>query len=283
MRSLLLVVACLGYISAQTAPPQLPDCGNTPIPPDESRIVGGKKAIPYSWPWQVEMCMDYGFGSCDLRCGGTIIDKNWIMSAAHCVDGYTDQPQSFKIKVGTYDYRDNNETGEVVFNVAEIHMNPNYGSPLQFSNDNSLLKLDGEITFTDHIQPVCLPKNVDNIVHTGKSAYVTGWGATSEGGPVSNKLRQVVVPFLEMSDCEKEYPGMIDNTMECAGRAGVDSCQGDSGGPLVTKHNDTGKWYQAGIVSWGQGCAEQGYAGVYARPSAMCDFIDQTVGYAICQ
>jgi len=86
-----------------------------------------------------------------------------------------------------------------------------------------------------------------------------------------------------MSDCQKEYPGMVDNTMECAGRAGVDSCQGDSGGPLVTKHNDTGKWFQAGIVSWGQGCAEQGYAGVYARPSAMCDFIEQTVGYAICQ
>lgn len=224
------------------------------------------------------MCFDYGMG-CDLRCGGTIIDKNWIMSAAHCVDGYTDQPKYFGIKVGTFDYRDTNETGEIVYKVKEIHMNPKYGTPHQYAHDMSLLKIDGEITFTDHIQPVCIPKSVNNIVHTGKSAYVTGWGATSEGGPVSNKLRQVLVPFLDMSECKKEYKGEIDDTMECAGRQGVDSCQGktlhknniilthlfilgDSGGPLVTKHNDTGKWFQAGIVSWGMGCAEKGHAGV---------------------
>ena len=194
----------MGYVCAQsTVAPQAPDCGNTPIPPDETRIVGGKVAVPYSWPWQVEMCMDYGSGTCDLRCGGTIIDKNWVMSAAHCVDGYTDQPDAFGIKVGTYDYRDTNETGEVVYKVSKIHMNPKYGTPHQFSHDISLLKLDGEITFTKHIQPVCIPKSVNNIVHTGKSAYVTGWGATSEGGPVSNKLRQVLVPFLEMSECKK--------------------------------------------------------------------------------
>jgi len=261
----------------------LPDCGKTPIAPDESRIVGGKVAIPYSWPWQVEMCMDYGWGSCDLRCGGTIIDEQWIMSAAHCVDGYEDQPQSFGIKVGTYNYNNNNETGEVVFKVAQVFKNSQYGSPHQFSHDISLLKLDGKITFTDHIQPVCVPQNIDAIVHKGKSAWVTGWGATSEDGPVSDQLRQVLVPFLEMSECTKEYGSSeIDDTMECAGRQGVDSCQGDSGGPLVTKHPD-GRWFQAGIVSWGQGCAEKGYAGVYSRPSANCDFIKSTVGYDICQ
>jgi secreted trypsin-like serine protease len=261
----------------------LPDCGKTPIPPDESRIVGGKIAIAYSWPWQVEMCMDYGWGSCDLRCGGTIIDEQWIMSAAHCVDGYEDQAASFGIKVGTFDYNDNNETGEVVFNVSQIFKNPQYGSPHQFSHDISLLKLSGKITFTNHIQPVCVPKNVTDLVHKGKSAWVTGWGATSEDGPVSDKLRQVHVPFLEMSACTKEYGSSeIDDTMECAGKQGVDSCQGDSGGPLVTKHND-GRWFQAGIVSWGQGCAEKGYAGVYSRPSANCDFIKKTIGYDICQ
>jgi secreted trypsin-like serine protease len=227
--------------------------------------------------------MDYGWGSCDLRCGGTIIDEQWIMSAAHCVDGYEDQAASFGIKVGTFDYNDNNETGEVVFNVSQIFKNPQYGSPHQFSHDISLLKLSGKITFTNHIQPVCVPKNVTGLVHKGKSAWVTGWGATSEDGPVSDKLRQVHVPFLEMSACTKEYGSSeIDDTMECAGKQGVDSCQGDSGGPLVTKHTD-GRWFQAGIVSWGQGCAEKGYAGVYSRPSANCDFIKKTIGYDICQ
>jgi len=276
-----LVALCLiASVLAQSPP----DCGKTPIEPDlSSRIVGGKEAVPYSWPWQIEMCFDYGWGDCELRCGGTVIDKDWVMSAAHCVDGYTHQPDSFGIKAGTFDYRNDNEGGEVVYKVERIVINPKFGSPKEFSNDMSLLKIKGGINFTDHVQPVCVPKTVDDIIHTGKDAYVTGWGATQEGGDVSNNLRQVLVPFLEQADCIKEYgSNMIDDTMECAGRQGVDSCQGDSGGPLVTKHTD-GRWFQAGIVSWGYGCAEQGYAGVYGRPSAMCQFITDTLGYQLCQ
>jgi len=259
------------------------DCGRTPVAPDETRIVGGKPAVPYSWPWQAEMCFVSGFGGgCSLRCGATLIDNNWIMCAAHCVDGYEDQPELFQFKLGTYDYRNDNEPGEVIVNVTRVYKHPQYTQPLQFSHDMSILRLATPVLFTDHIQPVCVPKNVDNLAIEGNSCFVTGWGSTSEGGSISNELRQVIVPFINLTTCQQEYPGMVDETMVCAGRAGVDSCQGDSGGPLVTKHLDNGRWYQAGIVSWGRGCAEAGYAGVYARPSSMCDYIQQTVGYDLC-
>jgi len=257
------------------------DCGRTPVPPDETRIVGGKPAVPYSWPWQAEMCFG-SWGSCSLRCGATLIDNNWIMCAAHCVDGYEDQPEMFHFKLGTYDYRNDNEPGEVIVNVTRVFKNPQYGSPNQFSNDMSILQLATPVMFTDHIQPVCVPKNIDALAVEGNSCFVTGWGTTSEGGSISNELRQVIVPFINLSTCQQEYPNMVDETMVCAGRAGVDSCQGDSGGPLVTKHADNGRWYQAGIVSWGRGCAEAGYAGVYGRTSAMCAFIQQVVGYDLC-
>jgi secreted trypsin-like serine protease len=259
-------------------------CGNTPIPPDENRIVGGHLAKPYSWPWQAEMCMSSSFGgACSLRCGGSIIDQNWIMCASHCVEGYTNQPQRFHMKVGVYDYHSTNEPGEIVTNVTQIIMHPQYHHPHQYSHDMSLLKLATPLTWTDHIQPVCLPANEDNLLVEGKPMYVTGWGATSEGGPVSAKLRQVIVPSLSMQHCINEYgSSQIDDTMICAGRQGVDSCQGDSGGPLVTKHDD-GRWFQAGIVSWGYGCAENNHAGVYARVSSMCDFIKQNVGMDVCQ
>uniref|UniRef100_A0A914UIZ9 limulus clotting factor C n=1 Tax=Plectus sambesii TaxID=2011161 RepID=A0A914UIZ9_9BILA len=269
-------------VVAAFASAQIP-CGNTPIPPNESRIVGGQPAKPYSWPWQAEMCMTSTLGgACALRCGATIIDQNWIMCASHCVDGYTNKPQRFHLKVGTYDYHSVNEAGEVVTNVTQIIMHPQYHTPHEYSHDMSLLRLSQPLTFTDHIQPVCLPLDESNLLVEGTPMYVTGWGATSEGGPVSSQLRQVVVPSLNMTHCENEYPNQVDDTMICAGRKGVDSCQGDSGGPLVTKHPD-GRWFQAGIVSWGQGCAEKGHAGVYARVSSMCDFVKSTLGKDVCQ
>ncbi|KIH56087.1 hypothetical protein ANCDUO_13737 [Ancylostoma duodenale] len=84
--------------------------------------------------------------------------------------------------------------------------------------------LSEPVNFTDHIQPICISKSMKQI--TPKSlGFVTGWGTTTEGGQVSNKLRQVAVPFLSNKECEKEYQGEIDETMTCAGRKGIDSCQ----------------------------------------------------------
>ncbi|TKR57687.1 hypothetical protein L596_030357 [Steinernema carpocapsae] len=266
---------------------QTPLCGKTPIEPniaedrDLELIVGGTVAKPYSWPWQAELCLKIN-GKCQFHCGASVIASEWIMTAAHCVDDFKDLPGMFGIKVGTYNYHDNEEPEEHFLNVAEVYQHPNYSIPVSTSHDIALLKLSKEITFGSHVQPVCIPKSVENLVHKGKSAWVTGWGAIYENGPVSSQLRQVYVPFLDLRDCEAEYPGQIDpKTMECAGRKGVDSCQGDSGGPLVTKHKD-GRWFQAGIVSWGFGCAEEGKAGVYSKPSAMCDFIEKTLGKQIC-
>jgi len=284
MFSLILFAATCVITSSAKLPPR---CGRTPIAPEESEmefIVGGKPAIPYSWPWQVALCIvqDGDTDSCFLDCGGSIIDENWIMTAAHCARGTS--PSFWKIKAGAFNYLNNNETGAVFYNLTKVVVHPLYGSPneVQHSNDIALLKVDRKIKFNKHIQPICIPKNVSDLVHVGKSAFVTGWGRINEGIPdASGKLLQVEVPFLEMDECKKEYQ-TIDDTMECAGKEGLDSCQGDSGGPLVTKHTD-GRWFQAGITSWGDGCAERGHAGVYSRPSANCEFIKDTIGYSICQ
>ncbi|KAL6728175.1 hypothetical protein Aduo_009975 [Ancylostoma duodenale] len=260
------------------------ECGKPPIPPrDSQKIVGGTVARPYSWPWQIELCTRSMFdqGRCNLRCGGSLIDEEWVMSAGHCVRHYEENPKFFGIKLGTYDYRDDNEEGELLRDVIEIHIHPEFGKPHPFSHDISLLRLSEPVNFTDHIQPICISKSMKQI--TPKSlGFVTGWGTTTEGGQVSNKLRQVAVPFLSNKECEKEYQGEIDETMTCAGRKGIDSCQGDSGGPLVTKHEESSTWHQVGIVSWGQGCGEQGHAGVYSRPSANCDFIKKYTGKDLC-
>ena len=89
------------------------------------------------------------------------------------------------------------------------------------------------------------------------------------------------LPFLADSVCATEYgSGFFPDVMFCAGKQGLDSCQGDSGGPLSYYHNDTQQFFEYGIVSWGQGCAEQGHAGVYSRVNAYCDWIATTTGGA---
>ncbi|XGW18204.1 hypothetical protein V3C99_002654 [Haemonchus contortus] len=258
-------------------------CGHAPIAPIEmAKILGGTVARPYSWPWQVELCMRSMFDKkCNLRCGGTIIDSEWVMSAGHCVNSYEGTPKSFGVKLGTYDYRDDDEDGEQLRDVIEIHVHPQFGKPHPFSYDISLLRLSSPVNFTDHIQPVCVSKTMKTM-NDNQTGYVTGWGVTSEGGTASTKLRQVIVPFLSPKECEAEYKGEIDETMTCAGRKGIDSCQGDSGGPLVVKHKESERWYQAGIVSWGHGCGEAKHAGVYSRPAANCEFIEKYTGKRIC-
>ncbi|KAK6741788.1 hypothetical protein RB195_009577 [Necator americanus] len=258
-------------------------CGKPPIPPrDIGKIVGGTIARPYSWPWQIELCAKrHNRTRCELRCGGTLIDNEWVMSAGHCVRHYENNTKFFGIKLGTYDFRDDNEDGEVLRNVIEIHTHPEFSQPHRFSHDISLLRLSQPVSYTKHIQPICISRKKREL-SLEKTGIVTGWGTTSEGGPVSDKLRQVTVPFLSRKECEREYNGEIDDSMTCAGRRGVDSCQGDSGGPLVVKHEKSDTWYQVGIVSWGEGCGEQGHAGVYSCPSFGCDFIEKTIGKRIC-
>lgn len=105
----------------------------------------------------------------------------------------------------------------------------------------------------------------------GDPFVVSGWGTTSEGGGTSQILREVTLPYVSDQDCVEVYgqENIANDVMICAGgEKGRDSCQGDSGGPL------TFSGFHVGIVSWGYGCAREGFPGVYAQTDGLLDFIE---------
>ena len=125
------------------------------------------------------------------------------------------------------------------------------------------------------VRPICLPdpgQDYENV-----SALVTGWGSTSSG-PQSRVLQEAAVSTLTNSECRSSsHPHhRITENMICAQAAGRDACDGDSGGPLAVLGQD-GSYSQIGIVSWGKGCARQGFPGVYTRLTALLPWLNKTI------
>jgi len=197
------------------------------------RIVGGNEATPHSWPWQVALLVDNGF------CGGSLIDSNWIMTAAHCFNKDTLAADLAKISVilGAHNLRED-EASRRICNVSQVIIHEAYDSKTM-QNDIALVRLNcsGGLTFTEQISPVCLPSPVDNFQNAGTQVLVSGWGTIKFGGEQPDALQEVVVATVDLSECVNAYTGSPDITKApnwmCAAAVGRDSCQGDSGGPLV--------------------------------------------------
>ncbi|XP_050979931.1 transmembrane protease serine 7-like [Labeo rohita] len=244
-------------------------CGQSPVT-SSSRIVGGQNASAGRWPWQASV----------LRlsrhiCGGSLINKEWVLSAAHCVHGY---PVSYFRVVLGQQVQGGFNPNQVLRSLKVIIKHPNYN---RFTNDNdiTLLKLISPITFTDYIRPVCLAA-YNSVFHSGTDSWITGWGNISEGValPSPKVLQEVEVPVIGNRQCNCLYGvGNITDNMICAGllEGGKDSCQGDSGGPMVSRQSSV--WVQSGIISFGTGCARPETPRVFARVSRYQEWISSFV------
>uniref|UniRef100_A0A182PCQ7 trypsin n=1 Tax=Anopheles epiroticus TaxID=199890 RepID=A0A182PCQ7_9DIPT len=221
------------------------------------RIVGGFEIDVSEAPYQVSLqYLD------SHRCGGSVLNSKWVLTAAHCTVG---KPEfTFSVRLGSSFHA----TGGTVVAVVRTIEHPNYND-VNIDYDYALLELESELTFSDVVQPVELPEQ-DEPVEAGTMTTVSGWGNTHSSVESNDVLRAANVPIVSQEECRKVYSAKtITDQMLCAGyqQGGKDACQGDSGGPLVSH----GKLI--GIVSWGAGCAQPGFPGVYSRVASVRDWV----------
>jgi len=250
-----------------------------------SRIVGGKEAVKHSIPWQVGLVDLFGFlGPDQPFCGGTIIDSTHILTAAHCTRHRT--ASQIQVLAGMHEVSNTKEATR--HDVKGIVNHPSYKKiktgPYE-DWDYSILTIDCENKFdlNGNTRAACLPES-DAYEVSGAMFNVSGWGDLSSGANEGTKKLQVVsVPFIPDSLCQAKYanpphpfgPAQISKAMICAGDAvkgGIDACQMDSGGPLTWK-DAQGKWNVIGVVSFGYGCGDSRFPGVYSEVFTALDWI----------
>ncbi|XP_010865163.2 serine protease 33 isoform X1 [Esox lucius] len=250
------------------------ECGQ---PPMEDRIVGGVDAKQGAWPWQVDIQTTKD----GHVCGGSIINSEWVLSAAHCFPNPYDL-SGYTLYLGRLKLNGWNPN-ELSRQVTRVVIPSSYTDP-KSGQDMALLQLDSPVPWSKHIHPICLP-DAGTDFSGDISCFVTGWGNIRDGVSLSGvgTLQQVQVPIISTSSCQAMYSQSSETVdilydMICAGyqEGGKDSCQGDSGGPLVCKMQN-GTWVQAGVVSFGLGCAAANQPGIYAKVSTFSSFLRNNI------
>jgi len=241
-------------------------CGVPIVKPDTSTdIVGGKDAIPYSWPWQAHLVLNGKWW-----CAATLISNQWVMTGEPCVE--ENGPSAFQVKLGVFNKSRNDEPGELISTVSEIHSHPEY--------EVSLMKLSRPVEFTNHIIPICLPIQDEKLPAVGSNVFMIGWGNTQlPSRNHSETLKQAVVPLVSDEKCEAAMEWFDAKIEFCVGleNGNRSLCNGDSGGPALMQTED-GSWKQIGIANYMQqfGCLQPGYSG-FTKVAPFIDFIKQYV------
>lgn len=250
---------------------------------DGKRIVHGEDSDQCVWRWQVSLSST----SDGQFCGGTLISPEWVLTAAHCVWGVrsTCEVQNLRIGAGAWHRREQipgDRKVAVQRRVVKIFTHPLYQNNVAHDYDFALMKLDKPVPINHCIGVACLPRDLDT---PGANCNITGWGTLNSSGPTPDLLQEAPVSLLSNEVCEQNYTETIAGSMLCArghSRTGItDTCQGDSGGPLVCQEKVKGmrgkRFVLRGVTSWGQGCAYEGFPGVYGRVVTVLSWINDAM------
>ncbi|CAG9835695.1 unnamed protein product [Diabrotica balteata] len=228
------------------------------------RIIGGNDVTPNSYPFQAALFIYYK--SKTNLCGGSLIDEEWILTAAHCVDN---DPIKIVVKLGLHNVYDNQGSTVQIYESKRYFKHSKWDEKT-LQNDIALIKLPTNATLNKYVN---LIKIGDNIDYSGRVGTVLGWGKTNDG-EISTNLKEVNVNVLTNQACKavhREFNEIIVSTHLCTSGQGIKgSCSGDSGGPLIVDG------VQIGLVSFGPENCMLGYPSVFTRVSSFASWITST-------
>jgi len=281
-------------------------CGSTALPIQEmsklphksqcgfqitdERVFGGQLTEIGEFPWigllgytRIET------GEIEFKCGGTLINSRYMLTAAHCIRIKRRAGLSLDIvrlgewKISTsedcVDGLVNEECADPILDLKIEIQIPHLGySKKTGNNDIGLLRLDKNVKYTDYVRPICLPTLDDLAPNIGTHMVLAGWGSTENGSQSDIKLK-LQVPVVDHGRCAEKIEGVgkvTENQLCAGGEKGKDACQGDSGGPLMGTYGtkaEKAQWYQEGIISYGIGCGRKEFPGIYTRVAKYMDWI----------
>jgi len=238
-----------------------------PVLDEESRIIGGTTAKDGQFPYQAGLSLDNSYW-----CGGSIISVNYILTAAHCVDGIN----NVKVIVGTVNRLSSTaQTRSSTKSLIKIHEGWNSRT---LANDIALIYVQTPFQIGGSVGIATLPKISGSYsTYDGQTVIASGWGKTTDTSSVATYLQYGSMKVITNSDCSKTYGTIITSSKVCtATTSGVSTCNGDSGGPLVL--NDSAKT-QIGLTSFGssKGCT-QGYPVAFTRVTSFLTWIQTNTG-----
>ncbi|XP_074053862.1 putative serine protease 42 isoform X2 [Macrotis lagotis] len=285
-----MVAGAPGRVLARAGAPLLPrllpllllwPCGVPGIPCGQyhpfRKIIQGQNAVPCKWPWHVSLKIHHLYS-----CGGSLIDTEWVLTAAHCVMWNYD----YTVELGDIYYNSKDST---VAYVKDIIIHPSYTDLFIIKNDLALIQLQSPVNLSRKIQPICLPSNKFNLKN-GTRCWVTGWGLTQRPEQASeddypSRLQEADLYIIEKNHCNKMlakalffttvFP-IISNEMLCAYHPqGKDSCQEEFGDFLVGEFQKT--QIQVGVVNVRRDCGSEHFCLIAQFSDWIMDHLSSSV------
>ncbi|XP_036944225.1 tryptase-2-like [Acanthopagrus latus] len=241
----------------------------------KSAIIGGRNADKTKWQEMVYLNITSRDKVTKWRCGGTVLNDQWVLTAASCWDEQR-RPNKERSMAWVGSYSLKTYQGRYK-GITQIITHRNYDSSGgTYQNDIALVKLKTKIESWADVKYVNLP-SANDVFDSSSECWIAGWGYTGANVPLPDPetLQELRIPIIPQNVCKQKHPALTAN-MLCAGDAdgGKDGCKGDYGGPLMCRA--ASGFVQVGIMSYGN-CGLAGQPTIYTSVSQYLSFINENI------